>query len=122
MGSDSPDEHGSGSPDEHPPVDGWRGSLSRRKFLRNGSLTAATVAVASSIPGLSGLLAGSASEAPAVESGVDDVEDDAGGLSDPLVAQVKDVRTGEISLFQGEREVVVHSPALARTLMSAARP
>jgi hypothetical protein len=52
---------------------------------------------------------------------VDDVEDDAGGLSEPLIAQVKDVTTGEMSLFQGEREVVVHIPDLARSLMSAAR-
>ena len=42
-------------------------------------------------------------------------------LSEPLVAQVKDMTTGEMSLFQGEREVVVRIPALARSLLSAAR-
>jgi hypothetical protein len=47
---------------------------------------------------------------------------DSGLLSEPLVAHVKDLSTGEISLFQGEREVLVRSPALARGLMSAARP
>jgi hypothetical protein len=101
-------------------ADGWRGSLSRRNFLRRGTFTAAAVAVAGSVPGLSGLIAGTAAEAPAVETGVANVEGEAGILSEPLVAQVKDLSTGEISLFQGEREVVVRSPALARSLMSAA--
>lgn len=116
MDSDPLDEH------SHLAMDGDRGGLSRRRFLRNGSFTAATVALVGSVPGLSGFLASSASEAPAVENGASDAEDDAGALTEPLVAQVKDVRTGEISLFQGEREVVVRSPALARSLMSAARP
>ena len=40
----------------------------------------------------------------------------------PLLAHVKDLSTGEISLFQGEREVVIRDPALARRLFSAARP
>ena len=103
------------------PAEGWRGSLSRRTFLRRGTFTAATVAAVSSVPGLTGLLASTESEAPAVDTGVSDAEDESGALSEPLVAQVKDARTGEISLFQGEREVVVRSPALARSLLSAAR-
>ena len=100
---------------------GWRGGLSRRSFLRRGTFTAATVAVVSSVPGLSSLVAGTAADAPAVETGASDAEMDSGVLSEPLVAHVKDVGTGEISLFQGEREVLVRSPALARSLMSAAR-
>jgi len=102
-------------------TEGWRGSLSRRTFLRRGTFTAAAVAVASSVPGMSALVAGTTANAPTVEAGVDDVGDDAGGLSEPLIAQVKDLTTGEMSLFQGEREVVVHIPDLARSLMSAAR-
>jgi hypothetical protein len=102
-------------------AEGWRGSLSRRNFLRRGTFTAAAVAVAGSVPGLSGIVAGTTANAPTVEAGVTDVEDDAGVLSEPLVAQVKDMTTGEISLFQGEREVVVRIPSLARSLLSAAR-
>jgi hypothetical protein len=98
-------------------TEGWRGSLSRRNFLRRGTFTAAAVAV----PGLSTLVAGTTANAPTVEAGVDDVGDDAGALSEPLIAQVKDVTTGEMSLFQGEREVVVRLPELARSLLSAAR-
>lgn len=108
--------------DENAPQPGGRrGRLSRRNFLRRGAFTTAAVAVASSVPGLSTLIATTAADGPAVDSGVSDAAD-SGPLADPLVAQVKDLSTGEISLFQGEREVVVHSPALARGLMSAARP
>jgi hypothetical protein len=101
---------------------GWRAGLSRRSFLRRGTFTAATVAVASSVPGLSTLVAGATADAPVIDTGVSDVEMDSGLVSEPLVAHVKDLSTGEISLFQGEREVVVRSPDLARSLMSAARP
>ena len=101
---------------------GWRAGLSRRNFLRRGTFTAAAIAVAGSVPGISTLVATTAADAPAVDTGVADAADDSGALAEPLVAQVKDLGTGEISLFQGEREVVVHSPALARSLMSAARP
>ena len=101
-------------------VGGWRGGLSRRSFLRRGTFTAAAVAVAGSVP-VSTFLATTATESPAVDNEVTDAADEAGSLTEPLVAQVKDPSTGEISLFQGEREVVVRSPALARGLMSAAR-
>ncbi|HEX4433874.1 MAG TPA: hypothetical protein VH012_03530 [Acidimicrobiales bacterium] len=98
---------------------GWRGSLSRRSFLHRGAFTAGAVAVASSVPGLSSLIASTAPEAPAVDAGANEAADEGGALTEPLVAQVKDLTTGEISLFQGEREVVVRSPALARSLLSA---
>jgi hypothetical protein len=112
--SDSPTEHDDQS-------DGWRGSLSRRSFLHRGAFTAAAVAVAGTVPGLSGLVASTAPEAPAVDANVTEAADDSGALTEPLVAQVKDITTGEISLFQGEREVVVRSPELARSLLSAAK-
>ena len=99
----------------------WRDGLSRRTFLRRGTFTAATVAAVSSVPGLSALVTSTASEAPAVETGATDAEMDSGVLAEPLVAHLKDLGTGEISLFQGEREITVRSPALARSLLSAAR-
>jgi hypothetical protein len=101
---------------------GWLSGLSRRSFLRSGTIAAAAVGVVGSVPGLSGLLAGSAAEAPAVESAATQSETDLGSLSQPLLAHVKDLDTGEISLFHGESEVVVRDPALARRLFSAARP
>jgi len=99
----------------------WRGGLSRRNFLQRGALTTAAVAVAGSVPGVSALVATTAADTPALDSGVSNAADEAGPLTEPLLAHVKDLGTGEISLFQGEREVVVHSPALARGLMSASR-
>ena len=109
------------SDENAPPTAGWREGLSRRNFLRRGTLTAAAVAVASSVPGISTLVATTA-EAPAVDTEVSDAADESGALTEPLVAHLKDLSTGEITLFQGEREVVVRSPALARSLLSAVRP
>ena len=100
----------------------WREGLSRRNFLRRGAFTTAAVAVAGSVPGISTLIATTAADSPAVDTEVTDAAENTGPLTEPLVAQVKDLSTGEISLFQGEREIVVHSPALARSLMSATRP
>jgi hypothetical protein len=113
-----PTEHGS----ESQTAGGWLSDLSRRAFLRRGTVAAAALGVVGTVPGLSGLFAGSASEAPAVESGAAQAEGEVGDLSQPLLAHVKDINTGEISLFHGESEVVVRDPALARRLLSAARP
>ena len=101
---------------------GWRAGLSRRSFLRRGTFTAATVAVASSIPGLSTLVAGTAADAPVVETGVSDAEMDSGLLSEPLVAHVKDLSTGRDQPVPGRARSPRPLPALARGLMSAARP
>ena len=102
--------------------EGWLGNLSRRAFLRRGTLTAAAVTVVGAVPGLPGLLAGGASEAPAVETGLTETEGAAGALTEPLLAHVTDLNTGEITLFQGEQEIVVRNPALARQIYSATRP
>ena len=40
-------------------------------------------------------------------------------LTGPLLAHIRDLSTGEITLFQGEQEFVVRNPALARQLFSA---
>jgi hypothetical protein len=103
------------------PTGGWREGFSRRTFLQRGSLAAVAVGVVGSVPGLSGLLISGAADAPAAESAATEAEGDVGPLTEPLVAHVKDLGTGEISLFQGERETVVRSPTLARQLFSAVR-
>ena len=41
---------------------------------------------------------------------MDEAADDSGALTEPLVAHVKDLGTGEISLFQGEQEVIFRVP------------
>jgi hypothetical protein len=92
-------------------------------FLRRGTIAGTAVALAGAFPGLSGLVTTTASDVPAVEPEAA-AESDAGAmsLSEPLVAHVKDLGTGEISLFQGEQEVIFRDPALARRLFSAVRP
>ena len=71
---------------------------------------------------IAGASLGASSEAPAVDTGAAEGESAAAGLTEgePLVAHVSDVRAGQISLFQGEREVVVRSPELARQIYLAA--
>ena len=101
-------------------TEGWRGIHSRRIFLRRGTVTAAAVAFVGTFPGLSGLASTAVAEAPAAEPEAAAITGDAGAasLAQPLLAHVKDLGTGEISLFQGEREVILHDPALARRLLS----
>ena len=87
-------------------------AVSRRTFLGRGSLAVAAAGVLSTVPGLSGLL-GAASVVGA-DAG-------AANLSEPLVAHVRDLSTGEISLFNGTQEVIVRNPQLANQLARAAR-
>ena len=78
--------------------------------------------VLASIPGLSGLLGAAETAGPAADASVAGAEDAAVGatnLSEPLVAQVRDLSTGEISLFNGTREVIVRDPKLASQLARA---
>ena len=97
-----------------------RHGLSRRVFLRRGTITAAAVGLVGAVPGLPTLLLGASSDAPAVDTGIGEADGAAAGWSEPLIAHVSDVRAGQISLFQGEREIVVRSPDLARQLYRAA--
>jgi hypothetical protein len=100
------------------PVHWWEG-MSRRAFLARSTIATAAVGAAASMPGLGGLLTAGASDIPAVEPEANDVSEDAGTLTGPLLAHVSDLTTGEITLFQGEQEFVVRDPALARQLFSA---
>ena len=77
----------------------------RRQVLGRGGAAAAGVA------GL-GLAAG------AVPAAVEAVEDVTGG---GVIAHVRDASTGEVAVFDGERETVVRDRALARSLMRATR-
>jgi hypothetical protein len=97
-----------------------RPGVSRRAFLRSTTLTAAAVGVAGSVPGFSGLLAAGSADAPAIEAGGAEVEGDAAQLSVPVVAHIRDLSTGEMSVFQGEREVVIRDASLARRLAASA--
>lgn len=78
-------------------------SQSRRKFLQYGSASAVAVGAALT----PGLLSGTASAQPVA----------AGPLPDqPLVAYVRDHKTGEIAVMVGEHEVLYRDPELASRL------
>jgi hypothetical protein len=97
----------------------WWEGMSRRAFLARSTMATAAVGVVGSVPGLGGLLAAGASDAPAVEPEATEVSEDAGSITGPLLAHIRDLSTGEITLFQGEQEFVVRDPALARQLFAA---
>jgi hypothetical protein len=95
--------------------------VSRRTFLGRGSMAVAAAGVLSSVPGLSGLLAAGETEAPAADASMAGADAGAANLSEPLVAHVRDLSTGEISLFNGTKEVIVRNPQLASQLARAVR-
>jgi hypothetical protein len=72
------------------------------------------------VPGLGSLLQVTEADAPEVEGAATDAEL-AGSNSAPLVAHIKDLRSGEISLYQGETHTIYKDPALAARLFRAAR-
>jgi len=92
--------------------------LSRRVFLARSSVAVAAAGLATALPGLSPGLATAEDEAPAVESGS---AGEAGAMTEPLVAHVRDLASGEIGLFSGTREVVFRDPGLANRLFNASR-
>lgn len=96
-------------------------ALSRRSFLRGGSLTVVAAGVVSAVPGLSSLLATTASEAPAIESSTASVAEDSPSLDSELVAHVRDAGTGEIAVYHGTQEFIFHDPAMAARLVQAVR-
>jgi hypothetical protein len=103
--------------------------LSRRLFLRNSSLAVAGAGVMSQLPFLSGLVGAGEADAPAAAdaatAGTDaataGTDTGAASLTEPLVAHVRDLSTGEIGIFNGTREVVFNDPQLAARLYRAAQ-
>ncbi len=101
--------------------------VSRRSFLKGGSAAVVAAGAISSIPGLPAIVGALETQAPADASAADaaaagaaasDTEAPA-ALSEPLVAHVRDVTTGEIGLFSGTREITVLNPQLARLIRAA---
>ena len=89
---------------------------SRRQFLKRGTAVAAAAGVAATVP---------ASAAKAfVSQGSTEREprlpDDA-SVDVPVVAHVRDVRKGLVSLYTGEREITIKNRRLAAALYHATR-
>jgi len=90
----------------------------RRVFLTRGSMVVAAAGVATAVPGLATGLVAAEEEAPEAASVV---AGEASTMTEPLVAHVRDLATGEIGLFSGTQEIVFHDPTLAARLFNATR-
>jgi len=88
--------------------------IDRRNFLTRGSIVVAAAGVATAVPSL-------ATNLVAAEPDVPTIEADAGALGDSLVVHVRDLTSGEIGVFSGTREIVVHDPDLAGRLFRTTR-
>jgi hypothetical protein len=78
------------------------GDSSRRGFLILAGASAAAV--------------GAVTLAPTASAAPDESPGAKGSVEGPLVAYVSDLRRGNVSVMMGEREVVVHDPALCASL------
>lgn len=94
-----------------------RSALSRRLFLTRSSLTVVAAGVASAMPSIPLVVNAAEADGPEAESAVSDGD----ALSGPLVAHVKDLQTGEVSIYSGEREFSIVDRGLAAKLFNAAR-
>jgi hypothetical protein len=98
--------------------------VSRRVFLKGGSAAVVAAGAISAVPGLPALLGAAETQAPADAGAADSAAADAGSsgtLAEPLIAHIRDLSTGEISLFSGTREITVLDPGLAQSLARALR-
>ncbi len=96
----------------------------RRSFLKRGGVAAAAASLVAAVPGGTALFGALGAEAPEVApagEGAAASEAEAASMSDAVVAHVKNLSTGEISLYSGTREVVVRNPSLASQLFRATR-
>jgi len=103
--------------------------------MQRGGMTVAAAAVA--IPGLPAFLSTTSTEAPEVEGDATATATESGAvaetgagasstasLSQPIMAQVKNAATGEISIYSGTQEITYRDPEMASRLIraAAARP
>lgn len=85
-------------------------NVSRRAFLSRSSLGIALAGAAMAVPGLSTVLK---APSPSIDLPIQS------GGAEPLVAHVRDLASGELSLMVGTEHVVVRDPSLAGRLYGA---
>jgi hypothetical protein len=95
--------------------------FSRRAFLVRGSMGAAAAAIATAIPGMPSLATTATEEAPATDDAAVSTFGTEVSSAQPLIAHVTDLRSGQMSLFLGEREFTVVDRGLAGRLFGAAK-
>lgn len=84
-------------------------TVTRRGFFKQTSLTALAVSALSFVP-FSGLVASDSAEVE--EPGLNPAL-----VSGPVVAHVRDLATGEVSIMSGMQEVIVRDPQLVAKLL-----
>ena len=85
--------------------------LNRRSFIKQTSLSGATLGLLSSLPALAVI-----SDSPQATM----PETPHAAFSGPVIAHVTDVSRGEVALLVGAREIIFRDPALVARLMKAA--
>jgi hypothetical protein len=85
-------------------------TLSRRSFLSRGSFGVGIAGAAALVPGLSAVLKLPTPPIPAA----------AAASTAPLIAHVRDIASGEVSIMVGTDHVVLHDTSLAARLYGAA--
>ncbi len=107
-----------------PCVQAARG-VTRRSFLKVGSLGVAAAGMASVVPGVGAALGLASAGTPELtDLGAGTGADAAGaatGDGGAMVLHVSDPASGEMSLYVGEREVVFRDPSLLDRLVRVAR-
>ncbi len=96
--------------------------VSRRVFLKGGSAAIVAAGAISAMPGLPALIGTAETQGPAdvgAAEGAVAEADSTLSMSEPVVAHIRDLATGEIGLFSGTREVTVLDPGLAARLLRA---
>jgi hypothetical protein len=100
-------------------------AVNRREFLTRGSIAVAAAGVVAAVPGLTSVLAIGESEAPAAaDTAAADTAvatEAAGTMTEPIVAHVRDLATGEIGVYSGTQEFVFRDPTLANRIFNATR-
>jgi hypothetical protein len=94
-------------------------TVNRRDFLIRGSAAVAAVGAGTLLPGLPSSAGASENQSHSLDSQSDAPQLPEGVAALPLVARIRDVRTGEIDLFFGEHEVTYRDPQLAARLYKA---
>jgi hypothetical protein len=93
-------------------------------FLKGGSAAVVAAGAISAIPGLPALVGVADTQGPAdvgaAETAVTDVESSS-SMSEPIVAHLRDLSTGEIGIFSGTKEITVLNPQLAASILKATR-
>jgi hypothetical protein len=88
--------------------------LSRRRFFKQTTASVATMGLLAAAPVLT-----SDPEGPEVVA--TELSTSTAELAEPMVAHVRDLATGEVSLLVGTQEITYRDPELVMRLLKAAR-